>query len=157
MSNLKPGVHYIGVSVSFYCYSGDGLFVMHKRSSKCRDEQGAWDFGGGKLEFGETPEEGVLREVIEEYGVGGEILEQLPANSILRESEGAKTHWLTIPFVIKVDIKKVVNADPEKIVEIDFFDLNNLPKPIHKGAETTLKKFDKYFDKYRIKSKSDKN
>lgn len=146
---LKSGVHYIGVSVSFYCYSGDGLFVMHKRSDECRDEQGSWDFGGGKLEFGENLEEGVLREVMEEYGILGEILEQLPAHSILRENQGVKTHWLTIPFVIKVDIEKVVNADPDKIVEIDFFDLDNLPKPLHKGAEATLKKFKKHFEKYR--------
>lgn len=122
---------------------------MHKRSDKCRDEKGTWDFGGGKLEFGENPEEGVLREVMEEYGILGEILEQLPAHSILREHQNIKTHWLTIPFIIKVDIGKVVNADPDKIVEIDFFDLDNLPKPLHKGAEATLKKFKKHFEKYR--------
>lgn len=157
MNNLKPGVDYTGVSISFYCHSNDGLFVLHKRSDKCRDEIGAWDFGGGKLEFGEDPIEGVLREVLEEYGVVGEIVEQLPAHSIVRDHLGAKTHWLTIPFLIKVDISKIVNADPEKIAEIEFFGLDNLPQPLHQGAQATLRKFEKHFERYLKEIKSGKN
>jgi ADP-ribose pyrophosphatase YjhB (NUDIX family) len=42
---------------------------MHCRSKNCRDEQGCWDCGGGSMEFGETFEETVKREVEEEYGV----------------------------------------------------------------------------------------
>lgn len=149
MNSLKPGIDYTAISISFYCHSDDGLFVLHKRSDKCRDEQGVWDFGGGKLEFGEDPTEGVLREVLEEYGVKGEIIEQLPAHSIVRDHQGTKTHWLTIPFLIKVDISKIINGDPEKIAEIEFFDLDNLPQPLHKGAMLTLNKFKKHFEKYR--------
>lgn len=156
MTNLKPGVDHIGVSVSFYCHNDDGIFVLHKRSDKCRDEIGVWDFGGGKLEFGEDPEIGVLREVLEEYGVAGEIVEQLPAHSIIREDKGVKTHWLNIPFIIKVDITKIVNADPEKIAEIEFFELDNLPQPLHQGASHTLKKYRKHFEKYKHFQKNSK-
>jgi len=156
MNKLKPGVDFIAVSVSFYCHNDDGIFVLHKRSDKCRDEQGAWDFGGGRLEFGEDPKIGVLREVLEEYGVDGEIVEQLPAHSIIRENKGVKTHWLNIPFLIKVDLTKVLNGDPEKIAEIEFFELNNLPQPLHQGASHTMKKFKENFEKYQ-KAKSGKN
>ncbi|MFA5932692.1 MAG: NUDIX hydrolase [Microgenomates group bacterium] len=149
MNKLKAGVDYIAVSVSFYCHNDDGIFVLHKRSDKCRDEIGAWDFGGGKLEFGEDPETGVLREVLEEYGVEGEIVEQLPAHSIIREQKGIKTHWVVIPFFIKVDLTKIKNADPEKIAEIEFFELDNLPQPMHTGAAHTMKKFKKHFEKYK--------
>ncbi|MDD2822643.1 MAG: NUDIX hydrolase [Candidatus Daviesbacteria bacterium] len=154
--DLKPGIDFTAVSVSFYCHNDDGLFVLHKRSENCRDEIGTWDFGGGRLEFGEDPEVGVLREVLEEYGVEGEIIEQLPALSLIRENKGITTHWLSIPFLIKVDITKIKNGDPEKISEIEFFTLDNLPQPLHKGATHTLKKFEKHFDKYK-KSKSGKS
>lgn len=154
---LKPGKDYTGISTSFYCHDGNGLFVMHKRSNKCRDEQGAWDFGGGRLEFGEDPKEGVLREVYEEYGVTGKIIKQLPAHSIIRNHQGTKTHWLTIPFLIKVDISKIINADPEKIAEIEFFNLDQLPQPLHQGAKLTLNKFKKHFEKYRQKVKFGKS
>lgn len=156
LKKLIPGVDCIGVSVSFYCHNDEGIFVVHKRSDSCRDEQGAWDFGGGKLEFGEDPEIGVLREVLEEYGVVGEIVEQLPAHSIIRKQKGTKTHWVVIPFFIKVDITKVKNNDPEKISEIEFFDLDNLPHPFHQGATFTLNKYKQNFEKYK-KSKSGKN
>lgn len=154
MTKLKAGVDYTGVSVSFYCHSKDGIFVVHKRSDKCRDEHGAWDFGGGRLEFGENIEEAVLREVAEEYGCEGKIIEQLPAHSIIRENQGKKTHWVVSPFFIEVDITKVVNGDPEKIAEIGFYDLDNLPQPFHQGAQFTMKKFKKYFDKYKKRRKN---
>lgn len=156
MKKLKPGVDFIAVSVSFYCHNDDGIFVLHKRSDNCRDEHGAWDFGGGRLEFGEDPETGVLREVLEEYGVEGEIIEQLSAHSIIRDQNGIKTHWLVVPFFIKVDLSKIINNNPEKISEIEFFSLDNLPKPLHTGAAHTMKKFKENFDKYN-KSKSGKS
>jgi len=153
MANLKPGVHYIGISTPFYCHNEECLFVLHKRSKNCRDEQGRWDFGSGQLEFGEDPLDGVLREVFEEYGVKGEIVGSIPAHSILRENQGVKTHWLAVPFFVKVDISQVRNGDPDKIEEISFFSLDNLPSPLHTGVSFTMQKFAGYFDKYRkIKS-----
>lgn len=144
---MKPGIDFIGVSVSFFCHD-DNYFLLHKRSNKCRDEKGRWDFGGGQLEFGERLESAVLREVKEEYGVGGVIEKQLPAHSLLREENGIRTHWLIITFIVKVDRKKVVNNDPEKIAELGWFKLNNLPKPLHTGAQYTPKHYKEEFKKY---------
>ena len=144
---MKPGVDFIGVSVSFFCHDGK-YFLLHKRSDKCRDEIGRWDFGGGQLEFRERLQPAVLREVKEEYGVEGVIEKQLPAHSLLREDNGTKTHWLIITFLVKVDRKKVKNNDPEKIAELGWFKLNNLPKPIHTGAQYTLNHYKEEFDKY---------
>ena len=145
---MKPGVDYIGVSTPFYCHAGQGNFLFHKRSQKCRDEQGRWDTGSGKLEFGLTPEENVLKEVIEEYGCVGEIQERLLSFSLFREANGIKTHWLVVPFVIKVNRNEVKNNEPESIDEIAWFKLNNLPAPLHTGFEFTFNKHRDLFKKY---------
>ncbi len=145
---MRPGINFIGVSVSFYCHDSQGNFLLHKRSEKCRDERGHWDFGGGRVAMGETLEKAVLREVKEEYGVNGTIEKQLPAHSLLRKENRTKTHWLIITFIVKVDSKKVILGVPKKMTELGWFNLNNLPKPLHTGAQYTLKYYGKEFKKY---------
>ncbi len=141
---MKPGHDYIGVSVAFFCHDGQGNFVLHKRSQNCRDEQGRWDTGGGKMEFGETPEETLSRELLEEYGCTGIIEEVLPPNSCLREQNGVKTHWLILPYVVKVNRSEVKMNEPESMDEIGWFTLSNLPKPLHSGGAHDIElNFDK--------------
>ena len=149
--NLKAGIDFIGVTTPFYCNDGKGNFLLHKRSSIARDEQGKWDFGGGQLEFGEEVQAGVLREVQEEYGLKGIIQEQLEAHSIIRTQNGIKTHWLAIPFFVKVNIKKAKIIEITKVSQIGIFTLDKLPKPLHSGVKFTMKQYLKNFQKYQIK------
>ncbi len=79
---------------------------------------GHWDTGGGQLEFGQTLEENVLREVEEEYGCKGKIQGSLPVHSIFRTENGKKTHWLAVPFFVLVETKSVKINEPDKIDEI---------------------------------------
>ena len=146
---MQIGVDYIGISTPFYCNDGNGNFLFHKRTNKTRDEHGRWDSGSGKLEFGLTPEENVLKEVWEEYGCRGEIHGSIPVHPILREWQGKKTHWMLIPFFVKVNPAEVKNNEPEKIEELSWFRLDNLPQPLHSGFEYTFKNFREYFDKYK--------
>ena len=53
-----------------------------------------------------------------------------------------------MPFIIKLDRKKVRNGDPEKISEIGWFKLNNIPKPLHTGAQYTLRHYKNEFKMY---------
>ncbi len=145
---MKIGTDYIGVTTPFYCNDGKGNFLLHKRSKNCRDEHGAWDPGGGQVEFGESLEESVLREVTEEYGCKGVIQKQVPAHSVLRTHNGVKTHWIAIPFFILVEKSEVINNEPLKIDEIGWFRLNKLPQPLHSGFKFSFKKYRNYFKKY---------
>ena len=146
---MKIGTDYIGITTPFYCNDGQGRFLLHKRSKNCRDENGTWDPGAGKLDFGVSLEENVLREVAEEYGCQGEIQERLPAHDIFREHNGVETHWIAIPFFIKVKPKEVKNNEPEKIDELGWFTLDNLPRPLHTGFQFSFSKFRDYFEKYK--------
>lgn len=146
---MKAGIDHVGVTTAFYCNDGNGNFLLHKRSNSCRDERGKWDFGGGKLEFGETLEESALREAEEEYGVRGEIQEQLPAHSAFVEQDGVKTHWVVVTFLIKMDIRKARIMEPEKATALGIFTLDNLPEPLHVTASADLSRYKEYFDGYR--------
>lgn len=105
--------------------------------------------GGGQLELHTSLEENVLKEVIEEYGCLGEILEQLPPLEVFREMNGVETHWLGIPFVIKVNPDEVKLNEPEYCDELGWFTLDNLPQPLHSAYEKAFVQYKEYFEKYR--------
>lgn len=146
---MKAGIDFIGVTTAFYCHDGKGNFCLHKRSERCRDEQGSWDNGGGKLEYGLTLEENVLKELKEELGCNGIIQEQLPSYTLLRKHNGKNTHWIATPFIILIKPNEVKNNDPEKIAKIGWFKLNHLPYPLHTGLQYAIKKYRMYFNKYK--------
>lgn len=146
---MVAGIDFIGVTTPFYCNDGRGNFLLHKRSTRTRDEHGTWDPGGGKLEFGQTLEESVLREVREEYGCVGTIQEQLPPLTVIREWQGRSTHWLAIPFFVLVNPADAIMNEPDAMDEIGWFRLDALPEPLHKGFRFTMETYQREFAKYR--------
>jgi NADH pyrophosphatase NudC (nudix superfamily) len=129
--NKMRGKEFIGVNCVFWCHDGKGKLLMHKRSKKCRDEQETWDCGAGSMEFGETFEETVRREVLEEYGAQPKEIKYISSANVLREHNGETTHWVKNLHWVLVDPKEVKNNEPDKIEEIGWFDLENLPTPLH--------------------------
>lgn len=148
MSDLKPGIDHVGISTAFICHDGNGRFLLHKRSQNCRDEQGTWEFGGGKLEYGLTLEENVLREIEEEYGCKAEIQEQLPTYTLMREAGGIKTHWIIVPYIVKVSSEDARIGEPHKMDDMGWFTLDDLPVPLHSGVAHEVKEFHHYIKKY---------
>lgn len=128
---MKQGENFIGVTVVFYCYDNTKRLLLQKRSSNCRDEQGTWDCGGGSVDFGETLEEAVLRELQEEYCVAPEKLDFLGIKNVLRMNGDKKTHWIALIFAVKVNASYVKIGDAKKIDAIDWFMKDALPNPLH--------------------------
>jgi ADP-ribose pyrophosphatase YjhB (NUDIX family) len=151
---MHPGAHYIGITTPFYCHDGQGNLLLHKRTAQCRDEHHRWDPGSGQLELGLSLEENVTKEVWEEYGCSGEIQTQVPAHDIFRDQDGQKTHWVAVPFFIKVNPAEVKINEPSKMSELGWFSLDKLPDPLHSGFAVTLNKYPEYFEKYLKPSKN---
>lgn len=148
---MKAGIDFTGVAVGFYCHDKDGYFVFHKRSENCRDERGTWTNGGGKLEFGESPEEALKREILEEYGCSCSIEEALPPQSFLQTlSDGSKKHWITLLYIVSVDRSEVRMNEPESMTEIGWYKLNELPSPLHTGTKENLTSLEGYFRKFKV-------
>ena len=147
--SFKIGVDCTGISVVFACHDGNGKFLLHKRSQNCRDEQGRWDFGGGKLEFSESLSEGVKREAREEYGCEVIIEEALYPQQLFRElADGTKTHWIYFPHIVRVNPVDVIIGEPHSMDEIGWFALDNLPQPLHSAIPPFIEGFKSEFAKY---------
>jgi len=139
---MKKGVDYTGICVVFCCHDGNGNILMHRRSQNVRDEHGRWDIGGGGLEFGEDPIEGLRREIKEEYLADLLEHEFLGFRSAVRDLNGVPTHWLALDFKVRIDPSVVKIGEPNDIDELAWFTLDTLPDPIHSQLP-------KFLDQYR--------
>lgn len=131
IADLRRGIDHIGVSASFVIHDGNGRILLQKRGQQARDEQGAWDIGGGAIEFGESIDEAVRREIKEELCCEPLEIDFLTVYDAHRELKGDKTHWIAIIHAVKVDPKQVKIGEPHKIEKIDWFTSENLPEPLH--------------------------
>jgi len=136
--DLQRGVDYIGVCCVFFCHDGQGNLVMHKRSDECRDEQGRWDCGSGSMEFGESFEDGVRREILEEYAVEPKELKLCGVRNVIREHNGQPTHWIAVVFAALVDRDCVKMNEPEKMDDLNWFRIDNLPDTLNSQFLTHL-------------------
>lgn len=134
----QRGYDHIGVSASFVIHDGNGRILLQKRGAKARDEQGRWDIGGGAIEFGETIEEAVRREIREELGCEVLDMKFLTVYDAHREHEGRKTHWIAIIYAVQVDPAKAANNEPHKIAELKWFTSGNLPEPRHSQFDKSV-------------------
>jgi ADP-ribose pyrophosphatase YjhB (NUDIX family) len=124
------------VSCVFVCHDGHGRILLARRSAGARDEPGTWDCGAGALEFRESFEEAVTREVIEEYTAEPIAIEQLGVRNVVRED-----HWVAIIFAVRLDPADVRLGEPHKFDELGWFAPGELPAPLHSQLQNTLALF----------------
>ena len=72
------------IAVKGLVFSGD-RFLIVRRSSQSRDEEGYWELPGGRLDFGETAEEALTRELREEIGLDVRIERPMYTWTIMRD------------------------------------------------------------------------
>lgn len=126
------GVSFTGVTTVFVCHDGKGKMLLAKRGQNARDENGRWDAGAGGLKHGQTVVGNLKRELLEEYCVEPIKLDFLGYSDIFRQTDdGQPTHWLGMYFVVLVDPASVKIGEPDMIDEIGWFELDNLPRPLH--------------------------
>lgn len=81
------------------------------------------------MEFGETLEDAVKREIYEEYGVSIKIIKQFPAENHILPKE--KQHWVATTFLAKIKSEQTPKIlEPAKCKAIGWFSLDKLPSPL---------------------------
>lgn len=127
------------VSCVFVCHDADGRILLAKRGSGARDEPGTWDTGAGGIEFGETFEEAVAREVREEYATEALRIETIGVRNVLRENP--HSHWVAVIFAVAVDPATVTIGEPHKFDQLGWFAPDDLPSPLHSQTTAGLEIF----------------
>ncbi len=96
---MKKWIDYIWAWVWAMIFNEDGKVFMNKRWKESRNEVWKWEFPWGWIDFWETCEDAIIREVKEEFDMDIEIVELLNiANHIIPEE---KQHWLSPCFIAK--------------------------------------------------------
>ena len=124
---LKKGKDCIGITVTFFCHDEKGNFVLSKRGKSARDENGRWDPGGGSVEFGETIEQTLKQEILEEYGSEVKSFEFLGFRDVFREQNGDQTHWISFDYSVLVNRDQVTNCEPHKFDAVEWFTWETIP------------------------------
>jgi len=87
------------------CRDADDRLLL-VRLSDLTERPGWWTLPGGGIEFGEHPENAALRELREETGLAGRIVELLAVDSIARPItiEGARHDYHSVRIVYRTEV-----------------------------------------------------
>lgn len=96
------------------------------KASSALHGEGTWTMPGGKLHFKENPEDGAVRETLEETGI------EIEPSNLKLISVGNEVvtdaHFITLGFLCEKFIGSPEVKEPDEITEWKWFDIDNLPK-----------------------------
>ncbi|MFP4116425.1 MAG: nucleotide triphosphate diphosphatase NUDT15 [Candidatus Aenigmatarchaeota archaeon] len=136
----------IGVGVGVFLEK-DGKVLLgrrHKDPEKADSElsgEGTWTLPGGGMKYKERPEETARREVKEETSI--EVKEKDLKKVSVTDDRNGDVHFITIGFYCDEFEGEAKVMEPEEIVEWNWFELNDLPKPVFRPSEKLIEKVKK--------------
>ena len=123
---MKAGKDYIGVGCGAFIINENGQLLLQKRNKE--SEKGYWSIPGGKLEWMETFEDAVKREVKEECDVEIKVEKLLGICDHIVKKDNQ--HWVSPSFLCTITegIPKIM--EPTKHTDMKWFDLDRLPEKL---------------------------
>ena len=106
---------------------------------------GSWGLPGGHLEFGESFEEAIAREILEETGL---IVKEVKVVGVFSTPLLPDSHHVQVGCLVEAyeGIPQIIESD--KCEELNFYALDKLPSPIFFSSQPILDLFSqKGFDK----------
>lgn len=113
--------------------------VDPQKADSLMNGEGTWTMPGGKLDFGESFEEGAMREVKEETDIDIR-LEDLKVIA-LNNDIVPTAHFVTVGLLCEKFEGEVKVMEPDEITRWEWFDLDNLPSPLFKPSEKVLRNY----------------
>lgn len=143
---MNKGKDYIGVGVGAVVINSENevLLLLRKKDP----ERGCWSIPGGTVEYGESVEEALIRELEEELSIEVEIVGLLRVtNHILKEGP---THWVSPAFLVRHISGSPCNMEPDYHEDMRWYPIHSLPSNITMTASLALKS---YLDKVNQNTK----
>jgi 8-oxo-dGTP diphosphatase len=134
----------IGVGVGVLMLR-DGKILLGKRHGdpdKADSElhgEGTWTLPGGKLEFGESFEDGARREVAEETGIRLGSAKVICVNN----DKTADAQFVTIGLFSEDFEGEASAREPDEITEWRWFDPDHLPQPLFFPSAEVINNYQK--------------
>ncbi len=133
---MLPGRDYIGVGVGAMVFNAEGEVFLAQRGPAATNERGAWEFPGGKVDWGETLAAAICREFREEYGMVIALVALLGVPDHILPAEGQ--HWISPTFLARHVEGTPQICEPAKCAAIGWFRLAALPTPLSVVTQADL-------------------
>ena len=88
---------------------------------------GVWTLPGGKLEWGESFEDGAIREVMEETGIKISNPQVISVHNCKNEH----AHFMTVGLLATTSEGEASVMEPDEITKWEWFDKDKIPEPIY--------------------------
>ena len=132
MTSTRTGVERVRLAAYAWIERGDAVLLCRIASPDVA--AGQWTLPGGGLEFGEDPDDGVLRELREETGLVGTVSELLGVRSAILEPEmtkrGDRLHVVGVLYrvdAVEAELVMEVDGSTDLAAWIPFAELDALP------------------------------
>lgn len=109
------------------------LLVLRKKAP----EAGSWSLPGGKVDYMETIEVAVRREIKEELGIDIEILRLLCVTNHIIQAEDI--HYVAPTFIARITNGQVKNKEPHALEKVQWFPIDEMPDNITITTDHALK------------------
>ncbi|MEB2301431.1 NUDIX domain-containing protein [Lysinibacillus xylanilyticus] len=123
----------VGVGAVIQDKANKILLVLRKKAP----EAGCWSLPGGKVDYMETIENAIIREIKEELGVDIEVTQLVCVTNHIIQSEDV--HYVAPTFAARITNGEVQNREPHALEEVQWFSINEIPENITITTEYALK------------------
>ena len=133
----------VGAGFGVIILNEDGKVLMGLRHSdpdkadSAFRSAGVWTLPGGKLEWGESFEDGACREVLEETN----LTIKNPQVISVHNCKNEHAHFVTIGLVASESKGEAQVTEPDEIIEWQWFDLKKLPEQIYFPSQEVIENY----------------
>jgi 8-oxo-dGTP diphosphatase len=115
-----------------------GRVLLGERGESCETAKNLYAYPGGRMDYGETPEDGILRELFEETGLRGKK-EDLKFFRYCNEffPEQGK-HYVSLVFIMELKEGEPVTTEPDKCKGWEWIEVDHLPENMFEPARESL-------------------
>lgn len=113
---------------------GMGAIIVNKENNiligkRCGEHAPYYSIPGGKLDLGETFEQGIIREIKEETNLDIKNPQLIAVTNNLETFQQEGVHYISLIFLVKVFSGELKLMEPNKCSEWLWVDPTDLPQP----------------------------